>query len=499
MHPALAVAVFPLKALVYAIVAVLLVPYHVVVLPLLLLLRTAVFGLLYLPLTPVLTMANVPYDTTVPVEHSLLQLAVYLAPKIGFFLLHLLHYAMMAVFVGVIVGFFVGFNLSLVSDVLAAQKKKVAPVVDIKRKIDKSELVRLLRSESAKLRNEVLLKPAPEPEPADTKPTELVRPFKLAKPNLQDQILEILSKLPAETPAQGPEWYEDDDGYTYMVPGVNVEEQGARMELIEEEEEILEQETGEEKAKVVPEQIAKLETKPTPEVEVEPKEQVRRHVEPIERRHVEPIESSSTSEMLAAPEQKKVEIKEEPREDLRAAEHQEPEKYGQQEGHPKPPQDEPAIHEPVLAQIDAELEGGESPKTPQTKLVDTFRKSPKVAVIPPETTTASTQVPSSSESEDTSFAPKESSRVETAQVVVSEEGRLTPDAFSTSPKPSAKTPRESREASPQESPKDDWLFHDLARNSTVRSTVTMDTVDTMFSRYATTIATEASDEEHEGK
>lgn len=91
---------------------------HTIVVPLLLMLRITLFGLVYLPLTPVLTAADVDYDQTVSVESLLLQLVFHSIPHAAFFALHLLHYVIIAAVTGVIVGWFTGLNISVVSKVL---------------------------------------------------------------------------------------------------------------------------------------------------------------------------------------------------------------------------------------------------------------------------------------------------------------------------------------------------------------------------------------------
>lgn len=103
---------------------------HSVVIPCLLVVRIALYGTVYLPLTVVLSVANVPYDTMVPVEVSLYRIAVAAWPHVTFLLLNLLHYFIVSVIIGVAVGVISGANMLVVGYLLTWPTP--APAVSVK-------------------------------------------------------------------------------------------------------------------------------------------------------------------------------------------------------------------------------------------------------------------------------------------------------------------------------------------------------------------------------
>lgn len=231
---ALKTALFPFThVLFYIVLSLWLVLKHTVIVPLLLILRIALFGLVYLPLTPVLTVADVEYDETTSVESLIWQLAVHLAPHVAFFLIHLLHYLIIT---GVVVGWFTGLNMSVVLKVLTPPpvEEKIQEEIDLTRarmeelkrqlppKVEstlreamkpkresKDEEVKEEARESPKIKTE-------QPESALASPPE--GPAQLTVADIvQNRPRVLLQKGKVDFSGNGTELaYEDDDGYNYM-------------------------------------------------------------------------------------------------------------------------------------------------------------------------------------------------------------------------------------------------------------------------------------------
>lgn len=214
--------VFPIALLIWNIIK------HTFVIPILLMLRTTLFGLVYLPLTPVLSAVRVKYDTEVPVEVSLYRLLVDISPHVRFFLVNLLHYVMISLFVGVIVGFFTGFNISIVMRFVVlpedqpkrTRRTQTTPYVDaLKQRIAEAEAK--LKQESQEPQ-EPMEPPKPEPEvKAEPKEPLLsnVPAIKKEEPKEEpkkEQGLPFIRKPIITTPTER-EGYEDDDGYNYLT------------------------------------------------------------------------------------------------------------------------------------------------------------------------------------------------------------------------------------------------------------------------------------------
>lgn len=98
---------FPLASLFWAILK------HTLLIPCLLIIRIALYGTVYLPLTLVFSLTNVHYDSSSPVEVSLLKILSSSWPHLVFLFVNLLHYLIVSVFIGVIVGVIAGTNMSI--------------------------------------------------------------------------------------------------------------------------------------------------------------------------------------------------------------------------------------------------------------------------------------------------------------------------------------------------------------------------------------------------
>lgn len=179
---------------------------HTLVIPTLLVLRITLFGLVYLPLTPVLSVAKVKYDTEVAVEVSLFRLFVDLKPHIQFFLLNLLHYVMISLFVGTFVGFVAGFNISIVARIVALPEGKARS----SRKTQTTPYVNAIEQRVAKVERKEAAETKPH-EP-DSEPLPSVSNIPVIKKEEVPAIL--LKQLPSSS--TDAEVYEDDDGYSYM-------------------------------------------------------------------------------------------------------------------------------------------------------------------------------------------------------------------------------------------------------------------------------------------
>lgn len=207
---------------------------HTVVIPALMVMRITLFGFIYLPLKPVLNVAQVRYDTDSPVELSLYRLALHLAPHIGFFLVHLLHYVMVSVIVGTFVGMIAGFNMSLVSKIFTLSEEKSQGKVSRFTQTT-PHLQRLeARAKRASSRAE-----QSEPKVQAGKPK--VAPLSSLVQNAPKVKIEEISPLEAYSRSFSgrleQELYEDDDGYNYMAYEQN--ELPSRVQTIPEEDDDL--------------------------------------------------------------------------------------------------------------------------------------------------------------------------------------------------------------------------------------------------------------------
>lgn len=199
---------------------------HIFVIPLLLMIRIAIFGLVYVPLTPILKLARINYDKNVPVEVSLFRLLRDASPHIGFFLISLLHYVMISIFVGTFVGLVAGLNIALVVRIVmfpttkstASKTTQTTPYVSaIERKlanynqrVPKLETMKSEEKEPVKIEHRkdvgVGLSPLPLPPPLD--------PILSNSPVIKKE--ESYQFKPVFKP-NTMELYEDDDGYSYMT------------------------------------------------------------------------------------------------------------------------------------------------------------------------------------------------------------------------------------------------------------------------------------------
>lgn len=91
----------------------------------LLIIRTFLFGLVYLPLVPVLLLLNVEFDTSVPVEKALYRLVHSAWPHLKSLVGHSFHYLMVSVFLGTTAGIVAGVNISITSRIFLLTKRHV--------------------------------------------------------------------------------------------------------------------------------------------------------------------------------------------------------------------------------------------------------------------------------------------------------------------------------------------------------------------------------------
>lgn len=212
--------IFPIVFFIKAVVS------HTVIIPVLLMMRIAIFGLVYLPLTPFLSLAHVNYDKNVPVEVSLFRLLKDASPHLWFFLINLLHYVMVSLFVGTFVGLVTGFNLSLIVRIVTLPNKKstaskmtqTTPYVSaIERK--------LARFPQDGLKSGVTIKResiGDNPIKFESKRDVGIALSPLPLPVLSNAPVikkeERLNRKPIFRP-NNMEMYEDDDGYSYMTYG----------------------------------------------------------------------------------------------------------------------------------------------------------------------------------------------------------------------------------------------------------------------------------------
>lgn len=199
---ALVVALFPLTHFLLPLVAlVFAVVKHTILVPLLLIVRTGLYGFVYVPLVPVLAAAGVPYDSTVAVEVALYRLFVASVPRVSDFLFHAVHFFMVSVYVGSFVGAVAGVNLFLVSKVLHLPDppKPTMPFVD------------RYAQQLATL----------ELPPADENPIPANEPRIKQEPVSDVSVAARVPSAPSFNPIvrdytyPNPSLFEDDDGYSY--------------------------------------------------------------------------------------------------------------------------------------------------------------------------------------------------------------------------------------------------------------------------------------------
>lgn len=218
----IAVVILPITHVVIPIVlAIWAVIKHVLIIPLLLMLRISLFGLIYLPLTPVLMMTGVHHDIDVPVEVSLFRLAVALLPHAEFFFINMLHYVMIAVFVGIICGAVAAIYVTIISklftlpsskEIQSLVKKQAlkAPIIAQALEAFESHALDVVAKAEA---FEAKVKQEPKIEETSSKP---VPEFLENTPIIKREPIAPLRFTPVAT---GEGSYEDDDGYTYMTFG----------------------------------------------------------------------------------------------------------------------------------------------------------------------------------------------------------------------------------------------------------------------------------------
>lgn len=210
---------------------------HTIVIPLLLMARVTLFGLVYLPLTPFLAAVKVKYDTDVPVEQTLFRLAVSIMPHLRFFLVHLLHYTMISIFVGGFVGAVAGLNLSIVARIISfpeskPQMEKTATDTNITNvvKVDKAVPHARWRMEPS---TKAIIEGGPTSDlsldPLFSRNKQIgERPqiaraaspeIKVESPQPLVSNIPVKKEPPLRAVAASPdaEVYEDDDGYSYMT------------------------------------------------------------------------------------------------------------------------------------------------------------------------------------------------------------------------------------------------------------------------------------------
>lgn len=257
----LRVALFPFThILFYVVLSVWLVLKHTILVPLLLMIRIALFGLIYLPLTPVLTAADVDYDKTVTVEGLLLQLAVHSVPHVAFFAIHLLHYVIIAAVTGVIVGWFTGLNISVVSNVLTPPpleevlqeelERTKAKMEELKAQLPSLEVPTIPKFEDKK-------EPTVKAEPIDAVSKvkkQQTEPEELSVADIVKNKPKSLKRGKVDFSESGTEHsYEDDDGYNYMRYLKEETEPESRVATIKEEQEDSDSHNGENSEGLSPE------------------------------------------------------------------------------------------------------------------------------------------------------------------------------------------------------------------------------------------------------
>lgn len=195
------VMLLPFNICFYIFYAIWKIVEHTLLVPLLLMVRISLFGLVYMPLTPVLHAINVDYDHDMPVEMSLFHLIVDLLPHIWFFVFHMTHFCMISVFVGTFVGMCTGFNISIVSRLLTIPEPKTTK----SRKTQTTPFV-------AKLETKIK-KPAAKSATAEA-PVAFVANVPVVKKEPVSPVLAFKPVFSKDSPTE--EIYEDDDGYGYM-------------------------------------------------------------------------------------------------------------------------------------------------------------------------------------------------------------------------------------------------------------------------------------------
>lgn len=210
------VAAFPVTHIAIPVVlAVWAVICHVFLIPVLLVGRIWLFGLVYLPLSPLLSAARVHYDRDVPVEVALFRVLADALPHFFFFLVQLLHYVIVGILVGSTVGMFTGINISLISKTLAVDQPKPEPK---KPKVSPEPKTKVKQEPESP-------KPEIKPKPDLEEMNRIISALK------DSDLWEYLQNRPAKgsasnSPAQvlktrtfPEEPFEDDDGYNYASLG----------------------------------------------------------------------------------------------------------------------------------------------------------------------------------------------------------------------------------------------------------------------------------------
>lgn len=227
---------------------------HTLLIPCLLTLRLAIFGLVYLPLTPVLNLAKVNYDSDVPVEVFMFRLLRDLYPHFCFFLINLLHYLMVSIFLGTFVGIIAGLNMSLVSHILSLPESKPMSV----KNTQTTPYLNALERRSAQIKKEfgdlntspVKLEPKEENNALSLQDPEVKKepegeeredgPILSNSPVVKlEEVLTV--RLKPFVRSSDAEMYEDDDGYSYMTFDIEEEPDAPIFPQIEQVETITEE------------------------------------------------------------------------------------------------------------------------------------------------------------------------------------------------------------------------------------------------------------------
>lgn len=164
---------------------------------------------------------GVHHDVDVPVEVSLFRLAVALLPHAEFFFINMLHYVMIAVFVGIICGAVAAVYVTVISklftlpsskDIQSLLKRQTlkAPIIAQALETFESHALDVVAKAEA-----IAVKVKQEPKIEETK-DQPVPDFLENAPIIKREPIAPVRFAPVAT---GEDGYEDDDGYTYMTYG----------------------------------------------------------------------------------------------------------------------------------------------------------------------------------------------------------------------------------------------------------------------------------------
>lgn len=186
---------------------------HLLLIPLLLILRTFIYGFIYIPLVPFLKATGVEYDTLVPVEVTLYRLAIGFAPHLNVFIYHFIHYFMVSMFVGSFVGMFAGLNISIVARILCVSDVKkelnLKRVGDLSTATPDWKRVKWEPKTAHPSLTQKFIKD--EGETKDPKKEDETPAVKIENPDF------LLPRVPEITEFSSEAIFEDDDGYNFMT------------------------------------------------------------------------------------------------------------------------------------------------------------------------------------------------------------------------------------------------------------------------------------------